>query len=163
MPALVSTMSICIVFVPLVFLTEPSHSLFVPLGMAVVLAMMASYGLSRTLIPLMCKYLLAHEHEHSSTAASAPKNAVMAFFLQIHRIIDSAFDNARDFYHGLLNTALKAPLVTVALFLGFYALSFCLLPFIGMEYFPIIDGGGFKNPFQPVIQVHRIEETRATL
>ena len=157
-PALVSTMSICIVFVPLVFLSEPSHSLFVPLGMSVVFAMLASYGLSRTLIPLMCKYLLVHEHEHSATADSAPRNPLRAFFVQIHKTIDGGFDFARDSYHQLLNTALGAPFVTAVFFLGFYAISFCLLPFIGEEYFPTIDGGALRIHFTGYAGT-RIEET----
>src|ERR1700733_12994641 len=65
-PAFVSTMAICIVFVPVTLLTEPARSLFVPLAMAVVFAMMASYFLSRTLVPVMARYLL---HEHTEEVA----------------------------------------------------------------------------------------------
>ncbi|MBS1998484.1 MAG: efflux RND transporter permease subunit, partial [Cyanobacteria bacterium SZAS LIN-2] len=90
LPALVSTLSICIVFVPLVFLTEPSRSLFVPLGMAVIFAMLASYGLSRTIVPLMSKALLGAEHhvakaederkeENQEEKEPKKQNAFMAF------------------------------------------------------------------------------------
>lgn len=141
MPALVSTFSICIVFIPLVFLVEPSKSLFVPLGMSVVLAMVASYGLSRTLVPLMCKYLLAHEHEHAGKPSTNP---LFRFFGAIHKALDKGFDNARDGYAHILRTALNNRTPAMALFIGFYALSLCLLPFIGEEYFPSIDGGQLR-------------------
>ncbi len=140
MPALVSTFSICIVFVPLLFLVEPSKSLFVPLGIAVVFAMAASYGLSRTLVPLMCLNLLAHEHENKIP----PSNPIIGFFTKIHLAIDGGFDWVRDRYSELLEQALQRPFVAASMFLGFYALSFCLLPMIGEEYFPSIDGGELR-------------------
>ncbi|MFN8658721.1 MAG: efflux RND transporter permease subunit [Candidatus Obscuribacterales bacterium] len=140
LPALVSTMSICIVFVPVFLLTEPSRSLFVPLGMAVAFAMMASYALSRTMVPLMSKRLLAHEHElKEANAHKQPR-----FFGKIHKFIDSNFENARQTYQGMLRWTLDRPTIGVALFLGFYSLSFCLLPFIGQDYFPAIDGGQIR-------------------
>jgi multidrug efflux pump subunit AcrB len=147
-PAFVSTLSICIVFVPLAFLQEPSHSLFVPLGLAVVFAMAASYGLSRTVVPLMCRYLLAHEvHGTKSDGVehgTRRPSAILAFFSSIHNAIDGAFESARDYYTGLLRYALEHPIGTMALFIGFYAVSLCLLPTIGSEYFPSIDGGELR-------------------
>ncbi|MBX9685700.1 MAG: efflux RND transporter permease subunit, partial [Candidatus Obscuribacterales bacterium] len=140
LPALVSTMSICIVFVPLVFLTEPSRSLFVPLGLAVTLAMMASYGLSRTVVPLMSKYLLAHEHEGGEEDSKKAKN----IFSAIHIAIDGAFEGLREKYRIALEWALKHPRTVLSMFLGFYALSFCILPVIGRDYFPSIDGGQLR-------------------
>lgn len=150
LPALVSTLSICIVFVPLFFLTEPSRSLFVPLGMAVTIAMLSSYGLSRTVVPLMSKYLLAHEHENhpagSQDAMSRQKksNAIMHIFRQIHLAIDGRFEALRQSYKGSLHWALLHPKVVLSLFLGFYALSFAMLPLIGEDYFPTIDGGQLR-------------------
>jgi multidrug efflux pump subunit AcrB len=172
LPALVSTLSICIVFVPLVFLTEPSKSLFVPLGMAVVLAMLASYGLSRTVVPLMSKALLGKEHpglkakngsESDSTIGgeedrnntgsetsgaenkkAGAKNPIMAFFSSIHHFIDGNFEAVRGRYHGILAIALDHPRLTAATFICFYACSLCLLPFIGEDYFPTIDGGELR-------------------
>jgi multidrug efflux pump subunit AcrB len=133
MPALVSTMSICIVFIPLLLLPEPSHSLFVPLGMSVVFAMLSSYGLSRTVVPLMAKALL-------STGGHAAASAT-SFFGKIHDLIERQFENARCHYRDSLAWALERWRLVVALFVGFYAVSFCLLPMIGKDFFPSIDAG----------------------
>ncbi|MBY0550516.1 MAG: efflux RND transporter permease subunit [Candidatus Obscuribacterales bacterium] len=153
-PALVSTFSICIVFVPLIFLTEPSRSLFVPLGMAVVFAMLASYGLSRTIVPLMCKALLSKEHEQKSSGAER-KTSV---FGHIYHFIDEKFEAARNSYKGILHWALSHPKTAVSMFLGFYGVSLFLLPAIGEDFFPAIDAG--------VLRLHvsarpgtRVEET----
>ncbi len=140
-PALVSTMSICIVFVPLVFLTEPSRSLFVPLGMAVTIAMMASYGLSRTVVPLMSKALLAKEHHGAGEEQSTKEPG---FFRKIHLAIDGTFEMLRERYKSVLELALHNAPVVVTIFLVFYALSFCLIPTIGEDYFPTIDGGQLR-------------------
>ncbi|HEY9712102.1 MAG TPA: efflux RND transporter permease subunit, partial [Chroococcales cyanobacterium] len=139
-PALVSTLSICIVFVPVLLLTEPSRSLFVPLGAAVVFAMMASYGLSRTVVPLMSKTLLGTEHE----LKKANPNKEPSFFGKIHNQIDSVFENARHSYKGGLQWILDTPAIGVSLFLGFYAISLCLLPQIGEDFFPAIDAGQLR-------------------
>lgn len=152
MPAFVSTLSICIVFVPVVFLTEPSRSLFVPLAMAVVFAMGASYGLSRTIVPLMSKALLAHEHEQKKLhdeqlAAGIPlpkKSPVMAFFGGIHDVLENGFETAREHYRGFLSWALDHAGLTAMFFAGFYALSALLLPHIGEDFFPMIDAGQLR-------------------
>lgn len=142
MPALVSTLSICIVFVPVVFLTEPSRSLFVPLGMAVAFAMLASYGLSRTIVPLMSKNLLAHEHEHGSTPKE-PKG-LMAVFSAIHKVIDGGFEWLRGIYKHTLDQALTHPILAIGGFLAFYGCSMTLLPIIGQDFFPAIDAGQLR-------------------
>jgi multidrug efflux pump subunit AcrB len=138
LPALVSTMSICIVFVPVVFLFEPSKSLFMPMGLAVVLAMMASYGLSRTIVPLMMKYLLAKEHHQS--AATKSKNV----FSQIHQVIEGAFEGSREKYQLALSWMLANKKTSISVFVVVYLLSFCLFPLIGQEYFPAIDAGQIR-------------------
>ena len=142
MPALVSTLSICIVFVPVVFLTEPSRSLFVPLGMAVAFAMLASYGLSRTIVPLMSKNLLAHEHEHGNTPKE-PKG-LMAVFSAIHKVIDGGFEWLRGIYKHTLDQALTHPFLAIGGFLTFYGCSMTLLPIIGQDFFPAIDAGQLR-------------------
>jgi multidrug efflux pump subunit AcrB len=145
LPALVSTLSICIVFVPLVFLTEPSRSLFVPLGMAVVFAMLASYGLSRTIVPLMSKTLLACEaHTEEKPREQIAQELGKTWFGRIHAFIDHYFELARESYKGALEWALRKPRTACMLFLGFYATSFCLLPFIGEDFFPAIDAGQLR-------------------
>jgi multidrug efflux pump subunit AcrB len=140
LPAMVSTVSICIVFLPVFLLPEPARSLFVPLGLAVSFAMLASYGLSRTIVPLMSKRLF-HSEEH---AAGEKKESSKGFFGRIHSFIDTNFDKLRDIYHGFLGTALDNRGVVILGFIGFYALSFCLLPLIGKEFFPAIDAGQLR-------------------
>ncbi len=155
LPALVSTLSICIVFVPLLFLTEPSKSLFVPLGMAVTFAMLASYGLSRTIVPLMSKHLLAHEHETKNEQSNleSPENPAsptkekltwVTPFIAMHKLIDKNFEALREQYQKILITALDHPKATLFGFLAFYVLSFAMLPQIGEDYFPAIDGGALR-------------------
>jgi multidrug efflux pump subunit AcrB len=172
LPALVSTLAICIVFVPLIFLSEPSRSLFVPLGMAVIFAMLASYGLSRTVVPLMCKTLLGSEHEHKAphsppreqpqelsavnwippSATAHEKggrkptrhNPILSFFSEIHKGLDGGFEFLREHYKSMLGWSLHNHWVAVSLFIAFYAVSFCLLPHIGEDYFPAIDAGQLR-------------------
>lgn len=158
LPALVSTLSICIVFVPVFLLTEPSKSLFVPLGLAVIFAMMASYGLSRTLVPLMTQTFLAGHtlaaddgneferkpEEKESRGFSFNFSFLLSFFKQIYLFIDSKFELLRQGYGQGLNWILSHAKISVSLFAGFYALSFCLLPFIGEDYFPSIDAGQLR-------------------
>jgi len=144
MPALVSTLSICIVFVPVVFLSEPSRSLFVPLGMAVTFAMLASYGLSRTVVPLMSKSLLGSEEHMPAAGAQAAPARPAGFFGKIHQLIDSRFEAARETYRHGLEWILHHPKTGLGLFLGFYALTFFLLPHIGEDFFPAIDAGQLR-------------------
>jgi len=149
-PAFVSTLSICIVFVPVTLLTEPARSLFVPLAMAVVFAMLASYFLSRTLVPVMARYLL---HEHVDEA-DKPKT----FFGRLYNAIDQRFNGLRDSYHGLLELALKHRALVLGSFLLTYAGCYCLLPFIGRDFFPTVDGGQLRmHIIAP--KGSRIEET----
>ena len=138
MPALVSTLSICIVFIPLLMLTEPSRSLFVPLGMSVVIAMLSSYGLSRTVVPLMSKALLAKE-DHSPGAVNLP-----GFLGSIHVFVENIFEGAREHYKEALDFCLNHHMLVLIVFGVFYVLSFGLLPFIGREYFPTIDSGQLR-------------------
>lgn len=138
-PAFVSTLSICIVFVPVFLLTEPARSLFVPLGMAVVFAMLASYGLSRTVVPLMSKALFeAEEHPHEKS------NKPPSLFGRVYAFIDTNFEAARENYKGILESVLHNPKKSVAAFASVYALAFCLLPAIGEDFFPFIDAGQLR-------------------
>jgi multidrug efflux pump subunit AcrB len=146
LPALVSTLAICIVFIPVVFLTEPARSLFVPLGMAVIFAMLASYGLSRTIVPLMSKALLVSEEHvgNPDNKKNEEHSSKEGLFTSIHKFIDKQFDNFRNYYHNILELALRHRKTAVIVFIGFYALSFCLLPFIGQDFFPTIDAGQLR-------------------
>ncbi len=143
LPALVSTMSICIVFVPVFILTEPSRSLFVPLGLAVVLAMMASYFLSRTIVPLMARYLLASEARGERGERSRPRG-LLGLLAVIQQAIERNFEALRGAYHELLAAALERPAFTALLFASFYAASLVLVLFIGKDYFPAIDSGQLR-------------------
>ena len=147
-PAFVSTLAICIVFVPVVFLSGAAKSLFTPLGMAVVFAMMASYLLSRTLVPTMVKFLLAsevemyQEHEPGEEHAAAPKSANLIW--RTHFRFNAAFERFRARYQTVLHWVLGHAGFSLGCFALFIALSACLLPYIGQDFFPDVDAGTFR-------------------
>ncbi|MBP9091342.1 efflux RND transporter permease subunit [bacterium] len=159
MPALVSTVSICVVFLPVFLLSEPSRSLFVPLGMTVCFSMLASYGLSRTIVPLMSKSLFGSEKHHSKEGTDETKSKP-GFFLSIHLFIDRNFNRARDTYHGGLVWALKNRAIVAGLFACFYAGSLFLMPHLGRDFFPPIDAGQIRLHVN-VPAGTRVEETAA--
>jgi CzcA family heavy metal efflux pump len=132
-PAFVSTLSICIVFVPMFFLTGVAKFLFVPLAEAVSFAMLASYLLSRTLIPTLVMYIMrGHEHR-----AEAPKS----FFGRFQRGFERKFENFRRGYEALLETTLEHKGLFVACFLIFCVLSLGLFMTLGQDFFPQVDAG----------------------
>jgi CzcA family heavy metal efflux pump len=132
-PAFVSTLSICIVFVPMFFLTGVAKFLFVPLAEAVSFAMLASYLLSRTLIPTLVMYIMrGHEHR-----AEAPKSSLGRF----QRGFERKFEDFRRSYEQLLETTLEHRGVFVACFLAFCVLSLTLYTFLGQDFFPQVDAG----------------------
>ncbi|MGC1185823.1 MAG: efflux RND transporter permease subunit [Candidatus Acidiferrales bacterium] len=153
-PAFVSTLSICIVFVPMFFLTGVARYLFVPLAEAVVFAMLASYLLSRTLVPTMAKYLL-RGHAHVEGAAPPPSSGVFGSF---QYGFEKRFERFRDWYHSWLEAAIARKLLFGLCFLGFCLLSFVLLPWLGQDFFPAVDGGQFKLHMRARTGT-RIEET----
>ncbi|HEY9758100.1 MAG TPA: efflux RND transporter permease subunit [Oculatellaceae cyanobacterium] len=155
-PAFVSTISICIVFMPVFLLTEPAKSLFAPLAMAVVGSMLASYFLSRTVVPVMAKYMLAGhvelEHHH------AKPNFIAAGFKKVVKGVDRGFDKLRDVYQGFLAFMLASRYLVVIGVVLFMTVSLSLIPFLGEDFFPLIDAG--------VLRMHvscprgtRVEET----
>jgi CzcA family heavy metal efflux pump len=132
-PAFVSTLSICIVFVPMFFLTGVAKFLFVPLAEAVSFAMLASYLLSRTLIPTLVMYIMrGHEHR-----AEAPKSYLGRF----QRGFERKFEDFRRGYEQLLETTLEHSGVFVLCFLAFCLLSLGLFMFLGEDFFPQVDAG----------------------
>jgi len=144
-PTFVSTLSICIVFVPVILLSEPARSLFVPLGMSVVFAMMASYLLSRTIVPLMARNLLeAESHHEADGGAVAARGGWRSPLAYLHGIVDGAFEWVRRNYTDLLAFALRHKIATVCGFVTFYLASYCLLPFLGQDFFPQVDGGQLR-------------------
>jgi len=156
-PALVSMLSICIVFVPMFLLSGVARYLFVPLAEAVVFAMVASYLLSRTVVPTMAKYLL-HEHDD---AAVARKGISRNPFVRFQRGFESGFEKFRNGYLRLLNLCLDFPAVFLVAFVLFAVGSVGLLvPWLGQDFFPSVDSGQFKIHVRARTGT-RIEETAA--
>ena len=153
-PAFVSTLAICIVFVPMFFLAGVARYLFVPLAEAVVFAMLASYLLSRTLVPTMAKYLL-RGHEAENLAASQSRNPLVAMQIKF----EEAFERFREGYHRLLERCLHHQRIFLMVFLGFCLASvLALLPWLGQDFFPSVDAGQFKMHIRARTGT-RIEET----
>jgi multidrug efflux pump subunit AcrB len=148
-PALVSTLCICIVFLPMFMLPGLPGYLFSPLAEAVVFAMIASYVLSRTLVPTMAMYLLT-THERHDQPRSILGRAQHAF--------DRGFGRVRDGYRGLLTRLVRARLLFLPLFLLGCLSVFLLLPFLGQDFFPSTDSGQFLLHIRGKTGL-RIEET----
>ena len=137
-PAFVATLSICIVFIPVVLLEGPAKFLFVPFALAVVFAVFMSYILSRTVVPVLVKYLLAGE---SHTAENATPNHI---FGRIHKSFNDGFEHVRCLYVNTLAWALghrPTILLTFAILLGS---AFIALPWIGRDFFPTVDAGQIR-------------------
>ncbi len=136
-PAFVATLCICIVFVPIFFLSGVAKYLFEPLAMAVIFAMLASYFLSRTVVPTMAKFFLRH-HEHEGEGRHT------SFFGHIHDRFNHQFEKLRDFYSGWLRHALDHRKVVFLAMGVLVALSLCMVPFIGRDFFPTVDAGQIR-------------------
>jgi CzcA family heavy metal efflux pump len=147
-PTFVSTLCICIVFVPILSLTGVAGFLFAPLAEAVIFAMLASYLLSRTLVPTLVKYALHAEH-----GRPAP-----AFFRHFER----GFESFRGAYDRALARIMGQRKRTTTLFLGGVLASFLLVPFIGQDFFPAVDAGQIRLHVRAPAGT-RIEETEQLL
>jgi multidrug efflux pump subunit AcrB len=152
-PAFVSLLCICIVFVPMFFLTGVSRFLFVPMAEAVMFAMLWSFILSRTLVPTMAKYLL-QQHVHHEDGLPPTRNPLVRF----QRAFEHGFERVRAGYRDLLVLALRGRAVFAASFLGVVALSFLLVPYIGRNFFPAVDTGSILMHVRTQVGT-RIEET----
>ncbi|MDR5783350.1 efflux RND transporter permease subunit [Caballeronia sp. LZ065] len=150
-PALVSTLCICIVFVPMFFLTGVAKFLFVPLAEAVVFAMIASYILSRTLVPTLAMLLMGHAH---APGAHARPNV----FMRLHQRFDRGFERMRAAYIVILSTLLVRRRLFGSLFLGFCVLSTGLVFVLGEDFFPSVDAGDIRLHMRAPTGT-RIEET----
>jgi multidrug efflux pump subunit AcrB len=157
-PAFVSTLSICIVFAPMFLLSGVARYLFLPLAEAVVFAMLASYTLSRTIVPTMAKYLLRYDksHESPSTAhVSATRNP----FVRLQQSFEHKFERIRESYRTLLEGCVRhrrAFLLTFfAACLGSLAI---VIPWLGQDFFPSVDAGSFKLHLRAPTGM-RIEDT----
>lgn len=178
-PAFVATLSICIVFVPVFLLTGAAKSLFAPLALAVVFAMLASYVLSRTLIPTLVVYLLRNEvdmyQEHEGklgewergksvpTAELPPVHRhtielKRSLIWRMHERFNLRFERLRESYRNALAWSLEHRRLVVGVFTLFCIGSFALLPFIGEDFFPQVDAGQIRLHVRAPVGT-RIEET----
>ncbi len=173
-PAFVSTLCICIVFVPIFFLSGTARFLFQPLAMAVIFAMLASYLLSRTVVPTMVRFLLRehldeidtslahgldepdgseekienpHREERTKRSRSAPQGAfgqIFGFLAKIHEHFNLGFEKLRNRYVNALRWCLEHRRVVFAGMGAMVLISFCLIPFLGRDFFPAVDAGQFR-------------------
>ena len=155
-PAFVSLLCICIVFVPMFFLKGVARFLFVPMAESVMFAMVFSFLLSRTLVPTMAKYLLRqHEGPHGAQPPRS-KNPLVRF----QRRFEAAFERLRASYRGLLALAIAHRRLFLPGFLAVVVLSFLLTPFLGRNFFPEVDGGQILMHVRVPVGT-RVEETAA--
>jgi CzcA family heavy metal efflux pump len=156
-PALVSTLSICIVFVPMFFLSGVAKYLFVPLAEAVVFAMLASYLLSRTLVPTMARYLLSGKTEEERKEQTKKSRNPM---VRLQGKFEAGFEGLRARYHRLLEASIEHRRLFVVAFFSACIVSFALLPLVGEDFFPSVDSGEFKLHMRAPTGT-RIEDTAA--
>ena len=159
-PALVSTMCICIVFVPIFFLSGVAKYLFAPLAEAVIFAMIASYILSRTLIPTLAMYWMK-EHSAAAHQDGRKRFALFGWFSRFHQWFNHRFEKFREGYRDLLSLGLRNPGKLVTVVLGFAVASTFLYPFLGQNFFPSVDTGQFDMHVRTRPGT-RIEETART-
>src|SRR6201991_3185217 len=157
-PAFVSLLCICIVFVPMFFLPGVAGFLFVPMAMSVVFAMIASFVLSRTLVPTMAMYLLkphqpGHLHEAGKPGSRNP-------LVRFQRGFEHRFEKIRTGYGGLLEKALHVPRPFILSFILAVAVSFFLVPYLGQNFFPSVDAGAMAIHVRAPVG-SRIEDTSA--
>jgi multidrug efflux pump subunit AcrB len=152
-PALVSTLCICIVFVPMFFLSGVARFLFAPLAEAVVFAMLASYVLSRTLVPTLVMMLMDHTSDPASKRASLVQ--------RVYRAFDARFERVRGGYTAILTAVLQRRRQFAATFLAFCVVSCGLVFFMGRDFFPTVDAGQIRLHLRMPTGT-RIEETART-
>jgi len=164
-PAFVSLLSICIAFVPMFFLPGISGYLFMPMAEAVVLALVGSFTLSRTLVPAMANYfLVAHgdakdravAESHDSKEGHHPRNILVLF----QHAFEQRFERIRVSYHSYLTLAMSQRKLFIAGFLSFVLGSLLLVPFLGRNFFPTVDAGEISLHVRAPVGT-RIEETAA--
>jgi CzcA family heavy metal efflux pump len=139
-PTFVATLTICIVFVSVLFLDGPAKYLFTPMALGVVFAMLASYLLSRTLVPMMANYLLPAEvAQHNAAHKSAP-----GFFGRFSQKFETLFEALRALYISILTWNLQHRKMVFAIFAAVIASGALLLPRVGQDFFPTVDSGQFR-------------------
>src|SRR5437016_8250116 len=166
LPAFVSTLCICIVFVPMFLLSGVARFLFVPLAEAVMFAVAASYVLSRTLVPTLIMWFERNHHKageaetKSGDRAGANHKAALWVrpFVALQQLFERGFDRLRTGYHDLLGTILTRRVVFAVVFLALCAGSWILVPFLGQDFFPAVDAGSFQLHVRALAGT-RVEET----
>ena len=145
-PAFVSTLCICIVFVPVFFLSGTAKYLFMPLAMAVIFAMLASYFLSRTVVPTMVKFLLKEHQEeiHHEGEHIRRTPGFMGMLQAFYEWFNGGFEKLRDRYTGALAWVLDHRAVPFWIMGGLLFVSLCMVPFLGRDFFPQVDAGQFR-------------------
>jgi CzcA family heavy metal efflux pump len=144
-PTLVSTLTICIVFVSVVFLTGPAKFLFTPMALAVVFAMLASYVLSRTLVPVLVNFMLGAEHTfEGETDFDAGVPAKRSIFGRINDRFNEGYFWVQDRYTHALKVMLEHRKPALIVSIAIMSTAFLLLPFIGRDFFPAVDAGQIK-------------------
>ena len=158
LPAFVSTLCICIVFVPMFFLTGVARYLFVPLAEAVVFAMLASYALSRTLVPTLVMWFYRNVKLHGDPLGQAGVPVWRRPFVNTQRAFENGFDRFRVGYRALLAACFDRRRPFVIIFLTFCAASWLLTQVLGRDFFPSVDAGQFLLHLRAATGT-RIEET----
>ena len=158
-PAFVSLLCICIVFLPMFALKGVAGFLFVPMAMSVVFAMIASFVLSRTLVPTMAMFLL-RPHAHGDAAGEGPRRSANPL-VRFQQGFEESFGRLRERYRGLLALALAHRRVFIIGFLVAVVASFGLAPFLGSNFFPSVDSGQITLHLRPPVGT-RIEDASAT-
>jgi CzcA family heavy metal efflux pump len=158
LPAFVSTLCICIVFVPVAFMTGSARSLFLPLALAVIFAMLTSYLLSRTLVPTLVRYLLGAELAHGGVAREN-------LFTRFHRGFERRFAELRQGYTSALELALSRPRASIGVFSLFVLVSVSLFALIGRDFFPSVDAGliRFHARAAPGTRIEQTEQLHASV
>jgi CzcA family heavy metal efflux pump len=154
LPAFVSTLCICIVFVPMFLLRGVPRYLFVPLAEAVIFALLASYFFSRTIVPTLVKLLMRGEvaqHAHASASKTG-------WFARLHQRFELAFERFQGLYESVLEACITNKALFVSGFLAFCFASMLLAPFLGRDFFPAVDSGQFRLHVRAQTGT-RIEET----
>src|SRR5580692_9651128 len=156
-PAIVATLSICIVFSPVVLLVGPARFLFTPLAISVVLAMLASYILSRTLVPALARLLMHSEH-HDAPGSALPEGGWKRVAVRFNRWRDEKFERFQNGYSAVLRAALAHRRFTIATAAAIGVASLGLVFVVGTDFFPSVDAGLMKLHFRAPVG-SRIERT----
>jgi multidrug efflux pump subunit AcrB len=154
-PALVSTLCICIVFIPMFFLSGVAKFLFVPLAEAVIFAMLASYMWSRTIVPTMAMYLLSADDEYHADLHAGEK---MGFFRRYQQGFEHGFERFRGAYRNALATAMNKAVLFSVCFLAFCVFSTGIVFLLGRDFFPEVDAGQIRLHMRARTGL-RVEET----